>query len=382
MTPTPRGRKASKTILSNEQISHLNNQFASVRRLLVCQSCNKTGSINRNGSTTADPPQPCFLCKSCGKVHNAPTMAELVEQASKTLQNPPPVMDDMEISREPASNSDINVNASSTQINIETLLATIQQLTAELQQAKAEIKELRNQITQQPNQQRVTDIDTQFPSLGTASQVSTPWRDVDRLNKIKQSMKSQNQKRRIQRQEAAARFLQPPSNNQGFQYIYLPTKARVPFGQLRSRLRRLEINNSRILDINYPARNVVALLVHNDYAPELKEHLKKFRIQVKEDFDPCDGSILKDPKYENSSNEERDNMAYMHHCNRMERALTYIRPPVKFAVARYFYEQGWIGKSLFDEIVTSHRPQFTEPLCIEDDDEMAIENPLDRLSEL
>ncbi|KAG1607774.1 hypothetical protein G6F46_012048 [Rhizopus delemar] len=125
-----------------------------------------------------------------------------------------------------------------------------------------------------------------------------------------------------------------------------------------------------------------ALLVHNDYAPELKEHLKKFRIQVKEDFDPCDGSILKDPKYENSSNEERDNMAYMHHCNRMERALTYIRPPVKFAVARYFYEQGWIGKSLFDEIVTSHRPQFTEPLCIEDDDEMAIENPLDRLSEL
>ncbi|KAG1024491.1 hypothetical protein G6F43_014171 [Rhizopus delemar] len=72
-------------------------------------------------------------------------------------------------------------------------------------------------------------------------------------------MLEKRQQRRIQRQENAARFLQPPSENQGFQYIYIPTKARVPIGQLRNRLRRLDINNSRILDINYPTRNIVAL---------------------------------------------------------------------------------------------------------------------------
>ncbi|PHZ17195.1 uncharacterized protein RHIMIDRAFT_288140 [Rhizopus microsporus ATCC 52813] len=51
----------------------------------------------------------------------------------------------------------------------------------------------------------------------------------------------------------------------------------MPVGQLRSRLRQLDINNSRILDIHYPTRNVVALLVHNDYAPELKSYVQKLR---------------------------------------------------------------------------------------------------------
>ncbi|KAG1052740.1 hypothetical protein G6F43_005139 [Rhizopus delemar] len=108
-------------------------------------------------------------------------------------------MNDMEISQEPVSNSDINVNASKSQVNIEALLDTIQQLTAEFQQAKAEIKELRNQIPRQPNQQSVTDTDTQFLSLGTASQVTAPWRDIDRLNKIKQPKQLQNQKLHIQK---------------------------------------------------------------------------------------------------------------------------------------------------------------------------------------
>ncbi|EIE81488.1 hypothetical protein RO3G_06193 [Rhizopus delemar RA 99-880] len=332
MTSIQRGLKSSKTTLSSEQINHLNNQFASTCRLLVCQSCNKTDSLNRNGSTAGDYPQPCFICKFCSKAYNTHNVVELVENASKASQNFPLVMDDIEISQEPVSNSDNNINASKSQVNIEALLATIQQLTAEFQQAKAEIKELHNQIARQPNQQ---------------------WLLIQILNSL--------------------HWVLPPK------YL-LP--AHVPVGQLRSRLRRLDINNSHVLDSNYPAHNVVALLVHNDYAPELKEHLKKFKVQAKEDFDQCDGSIPRDPKYKNSSKEERDNTAYMHHCNRMERTLTYIHPPAKFAVARYFYEQDWIGKPIFDEIVTSHRPQFAEPLYIEEDDEMDTEDRLGKLSEL
>ncbi|EIE92434.1 hypothetical protein RO3G_16956 [Rhizopus delemar RA 99-880] len=69
--------------------------------------------------------------------------------------------------------------------------------------------------------------------------------------------------------KTAARLLQPPSKNQGFQYLYLSTKARFPVGQVRSRLRKLKINNDRILDISYPDRHDVALMVDNDYADEL-----------------------------------------------------------------------------------------------------------------
>lgn len=135
-------------------------------------------------------------------------------------------------------------------------------------------------------------------------------------------MLEKRQQRRLQRQEIAAHFLQPPSDDQGFQYIYLPTKARVHISQLRSRLRKLEINNSRILVIHYTTRNVVAFLVHNDYAPELKAHLRKFKVHTKEDFNPCDGSILMDPRYVQNTKEERDSYAVMHHRDRLKRALT------------------------------------------------------------
>lgn len=135
-------------------------------------------------------------------------------------------------------------------------------------------------------------------------------------------------------------------------------------------MRKLDINNNRILDIHYPDRNVVALLVHNDYADELRSHLQRFKVTLKDDFNPCDPKILRDPQYADASDEERSNLAFMHHCNRMERALKFIRTPVKFAVARYFYAQGWISKQTLQENLPSSRrnnePE-SDPLCFEDE---------------
>ncbi|KAG1395461.1 hypothetical protein G6F58_011924 [Rhizopus delemar] len=84
MAPVSRGRKASKPILSNEQIQILTAQFNTQRRRLVCTNCKETNSFHRNGSIAGDPPQPCFVCKSCGKTYSAPTMAEICELASTT----------------------------------------------------------------------------------------------------------------------------------------------------------------------------------------------------------------------------------------------------------------------------------------------------------
>ncbi|KAG1137714.1 hypothetical protein G6F37_007234 [Rhizopus arrhizus] len=190
---------------------------------------------------------------------------------------------------------------------------------------------------------------------------------------------SRNQ-RRIQRQEAAARFLQPPSDNQGFQYIYVVTKVRVPIGQVRSRLRKLDINNNRILDIHYPDRNILTLLVHNDYAAELRQQLQRFKITIKDDFDPCSPQNLRDPKYANLPVEERTNRAFMHHCDRMERALQFIRVPVKYAVARHFFSKGWISqKKLLDIIPTRHprHQELVDDLLYSEDDQMSTTNEHD-----
>lgn len=134
--------------------------------------------------------------------------------------------------------------------------------------------------------------------------------------------------------------MQPPSKNQGFQYLYLSTKARFPVGQVRSRLRKLKINNDRILDISYPDRHDVALMVDNDYADELWSQLKKFKIILKDEFDPCDPKILRNPKYADCTEEEKTNLTFLHHCNRMERALRFICAPIKLAITRYFYTKG------------------------------------------
>ncbi|CEG66123.1 hypothetical protein RMATCC62417_02759 [Rhizopus microsporus] len=125
-----------------------------------------------------------------------------------------------------------------------------------------------------------------------------------------------------------------------YQYVYVPIKAHVPVGQLRSHLCKLGINNSRILDIHYPTRSVVALLVHNDYASERKSHFQKFKVRTKDDFNPCDGLVLMGPKYEHCSKEECNGFALMHHSGCVKKALNYMRAPVKATVARYFYKVG------------------------------------------
>ncbi|KAG1577395.1 hypothetical protein G6F47_013111 [Rhizopus delemar] len=53
----------------------------------------------------------------------------------------------------------------------------------------------------------------------------------------------------------------------------------------------------------------------------------------------------------------------------MERALKFIRAPVKFAVTRYFYTKGWISKQTLDETLSSRRTSQMEadPVFFEDE---------------
>ncbi|KAG1264435.1 hypothetical protein G6F65_014370 [Rhizopus arrhizus] len=57
---------------------------------------------------------------------------------------------------------------------------------------------------------------------------------------------------------------------------------------------------------------------------------------------------------------ERDTIASEIQQTRLERALQHIRPPVKFAVARFFLEKQWISKSAFDTLSAERtQPQLT-----------------------
>ncbi|KAI8327972.1 hypothetical protein BC941DRAFT_332955, partial [Chlamydoabsidia padenii] len=127
-----------------------------------------------------------------------------------------------------------------------------------------------------------------------------------------------------------------------FQHIYIPIRSRQRIGQVRQTLKQLKIDNNRILDVYYPAMNTTALLIHNDFADDLKTQLNTAGIKPLDTFDPLNPQHISDPKYKELPLDERSTLATTLHRQRMKRTLDFIRAPVKYTVAKSFAASGWI----------------------------------------
>lgn len=114
---------------------------------------------------------------------------------------------------------------------------------------------------------------------------------------------------------------------------------------IRSRLRSAGVETSRLLDIIYPAREVIGLLVHRQYKPILKELLVKYGINTIDSFDPLDPKHVADPKYDSVGTAERRRVAVDLHRKRLVKGLELMRAHVVPAVARSYVEIGWIAES-------------------------------------
>jgi hypothetical protein len=240
----------------------------------------------------------------------------------------------------------------------------VEKLTSELSKANLAIQHLQNQLDSFTSQGSPVANSQEFPTIAESNNNNNtqfpdaPWRNTAKIDSIKQSLFRQKELRRAQREAAAARFFQPPSPNQGFKYLYIPTKARIPVGTLRMMFRRMGVNNARLLDIHYPARHTAAVLIHNDFESEFVDLLTKHRISRNENFNPNSGSILEDPNLKDLSTTERDEIARRHQTTRLERAVQHIRAPVKYAVARYFYDKNYITKKFYDSLASDRYPQI------------------------
>lgn len=240
----------------------------------------------------------------------------------------------------------------------------VEKLTTELSKANLAIQHLQSQLNAVTSQGSTTTNSQEFPTIAEATNSNStqfpnaPWHNQAKLDSMKQSLARHKDLRRAQREAAAARFFQPPSANQGFKYFYLPTKARIPVGTLRKMFRRIGINNARLLDIHYPARHTAAVLIHNDFESDFVDLLQKHRISHDENFNPNSGSILEDPKLKDLSDTERDEFARTQQIKRLESAVQHIRAPVKYAVARYFYEKNYITKEFYDSLAVDRYPQI------------------------
>ncbi|KAI8330231.1 hypothetical protein BC941DRAFT_456907 [Chlamydoabsidia padenii] len=240
----------------------------------------------------------------------------------------------------------------------------INQLKQQLAQHQQQTPQQHHSQHHQPQQYQHQAQQQQQPGTTTATATThqeptmNPWQNVTRLRKVRQSMGPTTISRSLQKIQAAARVFFPPSPNQGFQYVYLNTNKRLPTKELRTKFRRLGITTSRLLDIHYPTKNVLAILVHNDFTAEFLEHMTKFDIRPINDFDPNDPAHLQDPEYTSANLTEDDKATHMITIlnQRMRRTLEYIRTPLQRAVGTYFVQQGWIDETELVEILTPTTP--------------------------
>ncbi|CAO0801941.1 unnamed protein product [Mucor circinelloides] len=212
-----------------------------------------------------------------------------------------------------------------------------------------------------------------FASVAAASSapVSTPRRSspvlVTSVSAAPTTTTSSNGKKRKKKPAAApsppsikkatatvSRLFGPQSDiPSGYQFVYMSIARRRPLQEIRRTLQGINLNNSRVLDIQYPIPNVISFLVHHDYVYTFTStmHLKGRGCSPLLDFDPCDPKNLLDPKFDSLSPSLRAEKAVEIENLRCLRALSFVRRSVRLSVARSFLFYDKITQKQFDAIL-------------------------------
>ena len=140
--------------------------------------------------------------------------------------------------------------------------------------------------------------------------------------------------------ERAARLFTAPSPTHGFKFVYLPQKGRASMGQIRKSLTSIKVNNARVLDVHFPARNICGLLIHTDFEQTLLDALQVAGIKPINNFFPEDPAILSDPALKSLSLEEKTEIVTDIHHNRCMRITSRAPKHVQAALAYHFISSG------------------------------------------
>lgn len=148
--------------------------------------------------------------------------------------------------------------------------------------------------------------------------------------------------RTIRKVAAAARVFSEPDLNvtKGFEYVYIPRSRRLTYREARIKLRTLGIGTYRILDITFPARSTIGLLIHSQYHEDLIHTLAQAKIRPIKDFDPTDPKHIADPKYNIESKDNRISLAMDLHRSRCVRALLCMPYYLAVNVGKAFVNNG------------------------------------------
>lgn len=147
---------------------------------------------------------------------------------------------------------------------------------------------------------------------------------------------------------AAARPFQSTTEGpKGFKYIYIGRSRKITRAETRRRFRKVGVDTNRILDITFPASNMIGVLLHLQYEETFITTMKAVGAEVFPHFDPLDPKYLANPEYETYTDDRRaDIMMELTH-NRCMNTLTFLQQKKPFqvrTVGNSFIDLGFISE--------------------------------------
>lgn len=129
------------------------------------------------------------------------------------------------------------------------------------------------------------------------------------------------------------------SSKKGYAIIYLKSTHRSQHSETRKALAILGVPQGRIIDVHFPVRGVIGLLVHKAFEQQLKDILQKAKISIDTEFSPQSAESLLESQYKDLSLEKRKEKAEELFTERMLR--TCARMPKTYlgaAIIRHFVQ--------------------------------------------
>ncbi|KAI9243300.1 hypothetical protein BDA99DRAFT_530685 [Phascolomyces articulosus] len=117
------------------------------------------------------------------------------------------------------------------------------------------------------------------------------------------------------RKPKAVQFFKALYDPLRFKYIYIPYQKRLPQPEIRQYFHSIKINPNHVLDISFPARNVLGLLIHIQYVPDVSKILNAANTPILHDFNPTDANHIRDPAYTSLPKQEKSEIAIYCHRN-------------------------------------------------------------------
>lgn len=165
------------------------------------------------------------------------------------------------------------------------------------------------------------------------------------------------------KKSATARaFFAPPTNDSnaptGYCYVYIPRSRNINRKDVRHRFSVLGIETARVLDISFPARSVIGILLHEEYKSTfLQEVLVDCKVKPIEGFNPCDPVHIADPKYQDWPAPQRARLAVALQQDRCYNTLNFIREYLIPSVSKFFVAQAWIPQALAASVIQHRLPR-------------------------